>query len=148
MYGFIGNIWAVFIVRRIYVLRTITICVLTIIFASGCLPSSSSHLIVGDRRPAISVDQVKVYTKKPSEYEEIAIIDSSSANSLAFSEQGKMDAALESLKKEAAALGANGVLLSNISNQEVIVPITNSYGTTTFVRGTQKNLRAFAIYVK
>lgn len=75
---------------------------------AGC---ASSHILMGQKRPAISADQVKLYFKPPAKYEEVAIIQSSSKGAFAFTNQSKIDAAIDRLKGEAAKLGANGILL-------------------------------------
>lgn len=82
---------------------------------AGCV---SSHVLVGTPRPPISPDQVKVYLHPPAKYEEIAILESSSSASWAITAQGKTDKVIERLKGEAAKLGANGLLLQGIGDQE------------------------------
>src|ERR1041384_980033 len=88
------------------------ICTLILV---GC--ASSSHVLVGNARPPISPDQVKVYLKPPAKFEEIALLDASSRSSWTFTDQAKMNKAVERLKKEAAKLGANGVLLRGAGDQ-------------------------------
>jgi hypothetical protein len=78
----------------------------------------SSHVLVGTPRAPISPDQVKIYVHPPAKYEEIAILDSSSRVSLAITAQGKTDKVIERLKAEAAKLGANGILLQGIGDQQ------------------------------
>ena len=85
-----------------------------LIALDGC---ASSHVMVGQARPAISPDQVKMYVRPPPTYEEIAILESSSKDSFAMTEQGKMNKAIDRLKEEAAKLGANGVLLQETGDQ-------------------------------
>jgi hypothetical protein len=84
---------------------------------SGC--AASSHVIVGTVRPAIAPQEVKIYLQPPPSYEEVAIIDASSRGSGAFTDQRKMDKAIARLKSEAAALGANGVLLQGTEDRNV-----------------------------
>lgn len=73
--------------------------------------ANTSHVITGKPRAAIDPALVTLYTTPPAKYEEIAVIDASSQMSFAFGDQNKMDAVIARLKKEAASLGANGVLL-------------------------------------
>lgn len=73
--------------------------------------ANTSHVITGKPRPAIDPAQVTLYNVAPAKYEEIAVIDASSQMSFAFGDQNKMNAVIDRLKKEAASLGANGVLL-------------------------------------
>lgn len=83
---------------------------LTVLVAlGGC--ATTSHVITGTPRAAIDPGQVTLYSSPPPQYEEIAVIDATSRSSFAFGEQNKMDAVIARLKKAAASLGANGVLL-------------------------------------
>jgi hypothetical protein len=80
---------------------------------------ASSHVMLGKARPPISPEQVQVYTRPPTvPYEEIARLETSSQGSFSFTAQGKTDAVLKRLKEEAAKLGANGVLLEGIGDQQ------------------------------
>lgn len=86
---------------------------LALLAAAGLLAAcaNTSHVITGKPRAAIDPAQVVLYANPPAKYEEIALIDASSQMSFAFGDQKKMDAVIVRLKKEAASLGANGVLL-------------------------------------
>jgi hypothetical protein len=79
--------------------------------------SSSSHVLVGAKRPPISPDQVKVYFEPPPRYEQIATLDATSS-SMFSSDQGKTDTAIAGLKAEAAKLGANGILLQGVEKRQ------------------------------
>lgn len=127
-------------------LRKFLILSIFSLLLSAC--SASSHLIIGEVRPPINITQVKIYTERPEAFEKIAIIDASSKNSFSFTEQSKMNAALKLLKQEAAKLGANGILLGSVNDEQVLVPITNADGSTIYATGTNKSLKATAIYVK
>jgi hypothetical protein len=85
--------------------------------------STSSHVLVGTARPPIPPESVRVYRQPPPRYEEIATLNATSQGSLAFTSQQNMDKAVERLKAEAARLGANGVLLGEIHDQQ-----TGSFG--------------------
>jgi hypothetical protein len=77
---------------------------------------------------------VKLYLSPPEKYEEIAILESSSKNTWVMTEQAKMNVATERLRKEAAELGANGILLREVGDQS-----TDS--------STYKRASGIAIYV-
>jgi hypothetical protein len=133
-----------------------------VIFSAGC---STSHVVVGHPRPATDPSQVKLYATPPKKYEQIAIVSSDSNASFRFSAQGKMDAALDRAKRDAAKLGANGLLLQSIRdtrNETFGNPTTSSQSTITGHQvdspantpyygpsgGTLvKTIRAVAIYV-
>jgi hypothetical protein len=79
--------------------------------------TSSSHVLVGTARPAITPDQVKIYYEPPPKYEQIATLDASSGT-MSFSDQSKTDDAIAKLKAEAAKLGANGILLQGVEKKQ------------------------------
>ena len=119
----------------------------------GC--SASSHIVVGQTRPAISPSMVKLYNKAPEKYDEIAIIDSSSKSSWAVTDQGKVDVAIERLKEEAASLGANGILIQltgDMSTGSVGVGSATAYGNSAYGYGISSSVlhkvaKGLAIYV-
>src|SRR5689334_95270 len=78
---------------------------------------ATSHVLVGERRPAIAPEDVRLYLQPPAKYEEVALLSSSSIASFTVTAQGRSDAVIRRLKKEAASLGANGILLHGVSDQ-------------------------------
>ncbi|MFT4939697.1 MAG: hypothetical protein ACI88A_002742 [Paraglaciecola sp.] len=134
--------------------RCIVSLIIMLSILSAC--SNTSRQIVGNKRTPIDSAEVQIYQIKPAEYEQIAFIQVSSKNSLAFSDQAMQKVIIERLKKEAAALGANGVLLTQTEEQ-----VTGSIGSGTGMAGrnigigiglsfpiTNQLTRAVAIYVK
>lgn len=77
---------------------------------AGC--ASTHHVMLGQTRPAIDPAQVKVYQVPPKKYEEIARLDARSG--VGFGTQGQINAAIDRLAREAAKLGANGVILLGV----------------------------------
>ncbi|HJR72573.1 MAG TPA: hypothetical protein VJ806_02900 [Luteimonas sp.] len=78
----------------------------------GATACASSHLITGRTRPPIDPSQVRVYFSAPSTgYEEIARLQTGSG-AFTYGEQNKMNSVIAKLRKEAAKLGANGVLFT------------------------------------
>ncbi len=124
---------------------------------TGC--SSTSQVVVGSPRSPRSPDQVKIYLHAPKNFEEIALLNTSSKNSWAVTDQGKMDKAVARLKEEAAKLGANGVLLRETGSQEAGSLSTNvvtanghhssvtALGTGVAVPVLDKTATGVAIYV-
>src|SRR6202521_3430636 len=94
-------------------MRSVLVASFLVVLA-GC---ATSHVMVGNARPAISPSQVRIYLHPPENYDEIAILDTSSQGSFSFTQQGKMDVVVERLKAEAAKLGANGILLQSTGDQ-------------------------------
>lgn len=78
--------------------------------AAALSACASSHVITGQPRPPLPVEQVRVYfAPPPSRYEEIALLQSNSG-AFTYGEQNKMNSVIGKLRAEAAKLGANGVL--------------------------------------
>jgi hypothetical protein len=132
-------------------------CLFFILVLGGC--ATTSHVITGTARTPIEPSQVKVYSIAPPNYEEIAVIDATSRSSFSFGDQKKMDAVIERLKKEAASLGANGVLLQSTGSEYgggVGTGVSTgvgvggggiSIGTGIFTASDNKTARGLAIYV-
>ena len=129
--------------------------ILSCILAKACYPVS--HVIVGETQPPIDYADVKVYIDYPNYYEKIAIIEASS--DLAFKDisieithQQKTNKALERLKKEAALLGANGIVIQNIStNTKQHFNLNENHKGEIIASSRhekQKELSAIAIFVK
>jgi hypothetical protein len=93
-----------------------TTAALIVLLMSGC--STTSHVLVGTARPAIPPESVRVYLQPPAKFETIATIDASSKGSLALTSQQNMDKAIGRMKEEAAKLGANGILLQGVQDQQ------------------------------
>ena len=117
--------------------------------------STTSRQIVGEKRTPISPEGVIIYREKPVNYEQIAFIQASSKNSLAFSDEAMQNVIIDRLKQEAANLGANGILLQQTEEE-----ITGSIGSGSGISGrkvgigiglsfpiTNQFTRAVAIYV-
>src|SRR5271155_5654401 len=80
----------------------------------------SSHVLVGKTRAPILPNQVQLYLQPPADkFEQIAILDTSSKYSFAFTAQGKTEVVIRRLKEMAAKLGANGILLEEIADEPV-----------------------------
>ena len=78
----------------------------------GC--ASTSKVMLGQAYAPTDPAQVRIYTTPPAGSIEIAQLESSSA--VGFGTQGQTDAAIARLKREAAALGANGVVLMGVGS--------------------------------
>lgn len=120
--------------------------------ASGC--ASTSRVMLGQARAPIDPAQVQVYATPPAGSTEIAQLESSSA--VGFGTQGQTDAAVTRLKREAAALGANGVVIMGVGSSGS--PVGMSVGAGSYGRHsgggvgigiptTQKRAAGIAIWV-
>jgi hypothetical protein len=75
-------------------------------------------VLIGTPRAPIAPELVKVYLQPPAKFEQIATIDATSRGSLTITTQQNMDKAIARLKQEAARLGANGILLQGVEDQQ------------------------------
>jgi hypothetical protein len=105
---------------RIFKTITIISCLAVLV---GC--ATGSVIITGNVRSAIDPTEVRVYLEPPSQYETIGIVEASS--DVEISSQAAQDRVITELKKQAAKIGANGVLLIDVGTQ--------SGGTTGFYSG-------------
>ncbi len=119
---------------------------------AGC--AGASKVMLGQARAPIDPSQVQVYSTPPAGSVEIAQLEATSA--VGFGTQGQTDAAVARLKKEAAALGANGVVLVGVGSSGSPVGMSvgaGSYGSHTAggvgigIPTTQKRAAGVAIWV-
>ena len=131
--------------------RTVSIVLAPALF-SGC--PVSSQVLLGQARAPIDPAQVQIYRTPPAGSQEIAQLESKSA--VGFGTQGQTDAAVARLKREAAALGANGVVLLGVGSSGSPVGMSvgaGSYGRhsggglSVGIPTTQKQAAGVAIYV-
>ncbi|GAB3101998.1 hypothetical protein [Lysobacter terrae] len=108
-------------------MRTLLTAVLFLVLA-GC--ASTHHVMLGQARPAIDPSQVKVYQVPPKKYEEIARLDAKSG--AGFGTQGQINSAIDRLAREAAKLGANGVILLGVD--QTASPVSFGVGGGSFGR--------------
>lgn len=71
--------------------------------------ATGAAIVTGVQRPAISAADVRLYSTPPAVYEEIALISASSE--WGWSDQEEVNYALDDMRRRAAALGANGILI-------------------------------------
>ena len=131
--------------------RTVAI-VLAAALVAGC--AGSSKVMLGQARAPIDPAQVQIYRTPPAGSQEIAQLESKSA--VGFGTQGQTDAAVARLKREAAALGANGVVLLGVGSSGSPVGMSvgaGSYGRhsggglSVGIPTTQKQAAGMAIWV-
>lgn len=97
--------------------------------------ASGSALVTGNARSAIEDHTtVSILTEMPDGAEEIAVIKASSNSG--WTQQDKLDYAVDQLKREAAKVGANAVVLTarDTTSRAVGVPV---YGGGTVVSSSE-----------
>ena len=129
------------IVKRVFLFLGVVLLI------SGC--ATGSGIVTGQTRPPIDPKQVRVLLQPPPNHEVIGLVEARSMGGM--TDQDKQNYALEELKKQAAAIGANAIVL-NTTGTEVTTGgtfIKQPYGGGVFVpyQARQKTLSATAIYV-
>ena len=122
------------------------------LLTAGC--ASTSKVMLGQARAPVDPATVQIYSTPPAGSQEIAQLESASA--VGFGTQGQTDAAVMRLKREAAALGANGVILMGVGSSGSPVGMSvgaGSYGSHVGggvgigIPTTQKRAAGVAIWV-
>src|SRR5215470_16508871 len=96
-------------------MKFLRICAATL--AAACLIwgcAATRTIIVGQPRPPIGPEAVRVYQVQPRHFQRIAIINSSAGTSWIFPDRPSMELGISRLREQAAALGANGILLQRV----------------------------------
>lgn len=127
--------------------------VLLSLAVAGCASPSlpTSHLVTGKARAAISPSDVVVYRSLPENYDEVAMLSATSSVSLTFGDPSQTEEVVSLLKSEAAALGANGVVLTYLNDNTVIVNVNTLHGfqASASKEGRfQKVAQAYALFVE
>lgn len=81
---------------------------LAVLILSAC--TTSSVVRTGEMYAPISKKQVQVYFQPPAEYQVLGLVDAHSE--IVFSNRKAQERAIERLIEEAAAIGANGILIT------------------------------------
>jgi hypothetical protein len=82
--------------------------------------ATSSRILTGTPRAPILPAEVLVYTEAPASFEEIAVLSASRKSILSSGGERAIQKMIESLKAQAATLGANGLLLEDFSDAQAL----------------------------
>ena len=113
-------------------------------FIVGC--ASGSALVTGQTRPAIEdYNTVTILTEMPVGAEQIALVRASSNSG--FTQQQDLDYAVEELKKQAAKVGANAVVLTNRTTESEVVGVPAFGGGTIISTDQSQVVEGVAVYL-
>lgn len=109
--------------------------------ASGC--ATGTHITTGAAKSPVNAEAVKLYQVPPAHFEILGIVNAQSYGN----RQAHMDQALKELKRQAAKIGANGILIGgvNAGGGSVGVGSTFGYGGGTSFTGTGVGLSSHGI---
>jgi len=99
--------------------------------------SEATHILSGPSFPPTDATSVSIYIEKPNfAYTVVGIVE---ARGIGLTNEARdQELALQALKKEAASIGADGVIISD-SNQEIAG--ISKYGTS-----TERRIKGLAIH--
>jgi hypothetical protein len=127
--------------RNVVKTSRVAILIMCLLTLNGCATGSS--IVTGQKRAPIDFNLVKLYLETPENYEAIGIVKASS--DAGWTEQDSVDYAIEELKKQAAKLGANGVLLMATGEQTTMIMVDNGYGGFYSIPSTDQTVSGKAI---
>ena len=108
--------------------------------------ATGSTIVTGTQHPAIAPEQVRLYSEAPAQFEVVGIISATSQAGLTT--QDKMNAVLAELRRRAASLGANGILIEQTGHREELYAGGGANGMPIFAGSErQEEVRGRAIYV-
>ena len=120
-------------------MKTLLVAVMAAVLV-GC--ATGSALVTGTARPPIEdFTTVTILTEMPEGAEQIAIVKATSAGG--WTEQQKLDYAVEELKQQAAKVGANAIV---ITGRDTETGVTSSGDTVTSYN--KEIVEAVAVYVE
>lgn len=125
-------------------MRTVLLSILALLLCA----CTTAHVMVGKARAPIPPELVKVYFERPAKYQEIAILEASGEIRLPISAGDSSDRIIERLKREAGALGANGLFLWGLREQPAGGVGAGNYHAGVGVGFKRDSGMALAVYVE
>jgi hypothetical protein len=104
---------------------------------AGC--ANSTQRLTGTPRSPIPAEQVRVYTQAPPRFQEIADFAASRKSVSAAGGERAIARMIESMRSQAAQLGANGLLLENFSDASSL-GLDTGVGSQTFTHNGSLSL--------
>ncbi len=104
---------------------------------TGC--ATSSRTLTGSPRAPLSPTDVRVYTQAPQSFEEIAVLGASRKSVTTAGGVRAIEKMIETMKFQAAELGANGLLLEDLSDSSAIA-LGTGVGSQTYTHNASIEL--------
>jgi hypothetical protein len=104
---------------------------------AGC--ATSSRTLTGSPRAPLSPTDVRVYTQAPQSFEEIAVLDASRKSMTTAGGLRAIEKMIETMKSQAAEVGANGLLLEDLSDSNAVA-LGTGVGSQTYTHNASIDL--------
>jgi hypothetical protein len=102
----------------------------------ACAPT---QVLTGAVRPQIPASSVVVYSAAPPKYEQIALLSASSKTLFTTGGQKSIDKLVRRLSAQAAKLGANGIILDDLSDEQSL-SLGTGVGTDSYTHNADISL--------
>ncbi|WP_126793238.1 hypothetical protein [Aliidiomarina haloalkalitolerans] len=132
-------------------IRPIIFILMTAVLTACTSAPTVEHQVTGQTRPAVSPADVLFIQHAPEQFQEIGIVSAQSHKSSTSLDESVTDALIELLKAEAAALGANAVVMTYLGDESETVRVNFYDGTQGGARDEiriQRHIQGLAIYVE
>ena len=96
---------------------------------TGC--ATSSQTLTGSPRAPLPPGDVRVYTQAPQSFEEIAVLNASRKSVSSAGGERAIEKMIETMRSQAAQLGANGLLLEDFSDSDPLA-LGSGVGSQTY----------------
>jgi hypothetical protein len=96
---------------------------------SGC--ATSTQMLTGSPRAPLLPSDVRVYTQAPQSFEEIAVLGASRKSVSSAGGERAIEKMIETMRSQAAQLGANGLLLDDFSDSDPVA-VGSGVGSQTY----------------
>jgi hypothetical protein len=101
--------------------------------------ATSSQELTGAPRSPLLPAEVRVYTQAPQDFEEIALLGASRKSVSTAGAERAISKIIETMRLQAAQLGANGLLLEDISDSDP-VSVGSGVGSQTYTHNASISL--------
>jgi hypothetical protein len=101
--------------------------------------ATSSEVLIGAPRSPISPAEVRVYTQAPQSFEAIALLGATRESVSSAGAERAIAKMIESMRVQAARLGANGLLLEDFSDSGP-VSVGTGVGSQTYTHNASINV--------
>jgi len=109
--------------------KGLTLPIALLLTMAGC--ASSSQTLTGLPRAPLSPGDVRVYTQAPQNFEEIAVLSASRKSVSSAGGERAIEKMIETMRSQAAQLGANGLLLEDFSDSDPVA-VGTGIGSQTY----------------
>jgi len=117
------------VIGKINPLNLVGVWLFVVLFLSSCTTTSPGY-ITGVAREPIDHEQVDVYSKPPQRYEIVGYVEGWQSIDPFLTSEGVDRRALLAMRKNAAKMGANGVILNSIDHERIYTG--GQYATSLF----------------